>query len=335
MKKLLNSLLYGSSKTKSYLWTLLIVGMGIIGVFIAGFVKAEGVLLALGVFLTGLEMVVLQSMSFHEIIKEGEEGIAHRRKLLDPKTGPVKPDALEEPKQEEDEKEETYLDQYDEAAIKKVLLAYKVKKEHKKIMIDHSSHFSIVQCPAFIWKDKKCLQLLLLEDKPRIIKLPLEKMKAIGYAKMQEASPKDYAAFQKNGFASRLFFEFLPKTYELSAGGERLYKNLYVIAPDIRITNTSAKNAFDLLEIDFYISDKTTNSPNYDDYFKMAYKASILWKDEVIDTNEYKEKIKILLSSLATENISDEAFEESLRQLVKHKLITKDYAEYYREIRKG
>lgn len=331
MRKLINSFLYGSSKTKSYLWTLLIVGIGILGVFTAGFINGEGVLLALGVLLTGMEIVVIQSMSFHDVIKDGEEGKAKRFKPADSEEGDREPEELEEG----GDKEDSYLDRYNETALKKVMVAYKVKKDHKKVMVDYSSRFSICQCAAFIWKDKGCVNLLLLEKKPRIIKLPAEKITAVGYAKMKEADEQDYEAFKSNGFTARLFEPFLPKLYKSGTGGERLYKNLYVIPPDIMVTNTSVKNAFDILEADFCVSDKITGSAEYDDYFKMAYKASILWKDEVIDTGEYKEKIKILLHSLATENLSDEVFEESLNQLVKHKLITKDYAQYYREVRQG
>ncbi len=243
---------------------------------------------------------------------------------------------IEKPQIEKPEEKRKSVNEYTDKEIKKLMHAFKVKRDHKKVIIDLSIKFRIRQCPAFMWRERKELIFLLLEEEPRTISIPLEKIKSIQYDKMVEAKPRtDYESFREPGLVTKLFSPYLPQYHEFEHNGRmEIYKNLYTIVPDIQLTNHSVRDAFDMLQVDIEVNDSITNSPMYDDYFKMAYRTHILWLDQVITTNEYKDKIKVLLTSLAGEDISKEIFHEVLNQLIHHKLITWEYGEYYRDLRR-
>ena len=387
MKKLVNSLLYGSSKTKSYLWSMLVIlGMAltftILAIGMASLPMAIFALLAVG-----LDVAIYQSVSFRDIVKDGEEGLERRKieklkkkaeKLQEDnleakrkKTGDELVDELgikefssnalnkkvvkgkekkveeeenetgekkkkEDKKEKEEAKKESHIKKYNEKSIKKLMIKYKVKKEHRKVMIDGSKAFRIRQCPAYLWKNRKEVSFLLLEEEPRIIKIPIDRIREIGYKKMVEANPtSDYPEFMEPSLITKLFSEFLPQYKEGSYRGKMgAFKNLYTVTPDICITNTSAKNLLDIIEVEFAVHDEVTNSRNFSEYYKTAYQTNILWKDGVISTSEYKNRVKRLLTHVAQEPISKQIYDDLLQQLVQHKLITNEYASYYRELKK-
>ncbi|MFA9462842.1 MAG: hypothetical protein ACERKN_00975 [Velocimicrobium sp.] len=365
MRKLVNSLLYGSSKTKSYLWSMLVllciaVAFGILAIGMASFPMGIVSFLSLG-----LDGVIYQSVSFNDMVKDGEEAAQrHTIETIKKKSKKLQPDhlnALAKKTGDElidelginalssndlnvtttdkgagSEKKQIYLEKYNDKSIKKLMVKYKVKKEHRKVMIDFSEIFRVHQCPAYLWKDRKNVNFLLLEEKPRIIKISMDRIKGIGYAKMVEAKPtNEYQSFMEPCLITKVFSEFLPIYKEGTYLGKRgVYKNLYILTPDIRITSTSARNLFDVIEVEFSVSDDVTNSKSYSEYYKVAYKDNILWKDGVITTNEYKERIKSLLTYVAKEKLSKQVYYDLLEQLSEHKLITKDYASYYRTLKK-
>ncbi|MEG2439968.1 MAG: hypothetical protein RSB37_00520 [Acetivibrio sp.] len=351
MRKIWYSMLYGDFKTKVYLWSMVILFILSMSFFGAALITWSFPIGVGGAVALCLDVLIYLSISFEELVKDGEKQALKKRvkkQLNQKKDGEelieesgmeelVKKNKEEMQKEEDrEENKKTHLDQYDDKTIKQLMIQYKVKKEHKKIMIDISQTFHIKNCPAYIWKERKEVFLLLLEEKPRIIHIPIEKIRTIGYEKMVDARPSiDYGEFKEHCMITKLFSEFLPQYKEGTYRGKPgVYKNLYRMAPDIQITNTSARNLFDVLGVDFEIKDEVTNSDFYSAYYKMAYKTNILWKDGVIGTSEYKEKIKELLNLVATEKLSKQIFDELLEQLVKNKLITIEYAAYYRELRK-
>ncbi len=372
MRKIVNSLLYGSSKTKSYLWSMLGLLCVALVFTILAITRASFPMAIVAFLAIGIDVAVFQSVSLEDMVKDGAEGvekkkvkkIKHKAEKLsmgylntkDKKTGDElvdelgmeilssknkKKDISKEEKDEEDEEDDekekkSCLKNYDSKSIKKLMLKYKVKKEHRKVMIDSSSAFRIRQCPAYLWKDRKDINFLLIEKEPRIIKIPIERIKGIGYDKMVEAKPtSDYQNFMEPCIITKLFSEYVPLYKEGSYHGKvGVFKNLYTVIPDIRITSTSAKNLFDILEVEFAVADEVTNSRAYSEYYKVAYKANILWKDSVISTSEYKDRIKKLLTYVASEHLSKQVYDDLLQQLVDHKLITNEYAIYYRGLKK-
>lgn len=359
MGKIINSFLYGSSKTKAYLWGMLALALTAL-VFI-GLAAALGsiAMMLFAVFFIGFDVYLFQSVSFKDTIKEGEEE-AEKQKQQKKRERARKHQALQQQKRktgeeliaelqmeelsapgrkdspkEKEEKRNPSLKKYDQKSIKQMMVKYKVKKEHRKVIIDSSDRFDIYQCPAYAWKDRREAYFLLLEKEPRIVRIPIDKIRGIGYQRMVEAKPvSDYQNFMEPCLVTKLFSEYLPNYKEGSYRGKMgAFKNLYTVIPDIRFTNTSARNLLDILEVEFAPVDEITESTMYSEYYKTAYRASILWKDGVITTVEYKDRIKNLLTYVASEPISRQIYEDLLRQLVEHKLITSDYAEYYRKLK--
>ena len=234
---------------------------------------------------------------------------------------------------DENEEEEGAYKKYTKEKIEMLLYKYKVKQEHRKVMVDFCMPFRIRQCPAYIWKDKKNLYFLLLEEEPRRIEIPLNTIDGIHYEKGAAAkNTHEYEAFRKQSFVGSVFLSYLPTYYEKVKNERRmLCKNLYVISPELKVTNMSARNLFDILEVDFILQDAVMTSAKFDSYFKMAYKSNILLRDRVITPDEYKDKIRILLTSITHSEMSERSYMELIDQLEEYKLITEEYAKYYKK----
>lgn len=364
LEKIINSLLFGSTKTKSYLWTMVLLVIGGILLGAAGIITGTAPLWIFGIVFLGLFVMIRQSVSIRELVEDGKEQTGKRRakhfkknvsKLSDEmemtkKTGEEllkelnieaftkknESDKNASNQKENEEKENNPIEKYDTKMVKYLMVKYKVKKEHRKVMIDFSKTFQIEQCPAYMWKDHSFLYFLLLEEEARVIRIPLEKIKYVGYIRLERANPSiEYKQFEEKSLVTELFSEYLPQYKEGSHNGRQgIYKNLYMIAPDISFTNTSARNLLEYLGVDFMPKDEIMQSELRSEYYKKAYKNSILWRDGVISTEEYKNEIKKLMKFLVSENISREAYMDLLNQLVASKLITDEYATYYKELHK-
>ena len=230
---------------------------------------------------------------------------------------------------------EDEIEAYTRKTVKKLFHRYKVKRDHRQILIDKSEKHYINQTPAFIWVDKNEVHLLLIESEPRHMVLPLFSIKEITYLKKQVVNADtDYPAFHRKNMLTDLFRPCLPDyTQSTVVSDMNSYKNLYGFGPDIYVTNNSAKALFDLLGVEFVVNDKVTDSTKVNKYFKDAYKANIMLRDNVIDANGYADKISYILDNLAKASISYNEFKETLNLLIKNKLITQEFAMYYMGIR--
>ncbi len=232
-----------------------------------------------------------------------------------------------------EEEEEIPYKNYTKEKMKQIFYKYKIKEEHRKVMIDFCAPFRIKQCPAYVWRDRKNLYFLLLEEEPRKIEIALNKIDGIHYEKGAVVkSSLDYDKFKEPSFIGSIFVSYLPTYYEKVKNERKHYcKNLYVITPELKVTNTSARSLFDILEADFLLQDKIMTSNRFDTYFKLAYKSNILLRDQVITPEEYKDKIRVLLTSISQGEMSEREYISLINQLEEYKLITKEYAKYYRE----
>ncbi len=368
MKKFINSLLYGSEQTKSYL--IVIIALSALTV-IFGILCVINLSFGFGVLCVGagvLDGIILQNITFEDetyllkrkavMEKEKEDKKAEKNSVQPKQNNEKDSDESEEeefseknlknkdkkklsvPEQEDipvhietKEEEENPYKNYTKEKMNKIFHKYKIKEEHRKVMVDFCMPFRIKQCPAYVWRDKKSLYFLLLEEEPRRIEIALNKIDGIHYERGAVVkSSLDYEKFKEQSFIGSIFLPYLPSYYEKVKNERRQYcKNLYVITPELKVTNTSARNLFDILETDFILQDSIMSSSRFDSYFKIAYKSNILLRDQVITPEEYKEKIRILLTSISQGEISKRAYIGLVDQLEEYKLITKEYAKYYRE----
>ena len=227
------------------------------------------------------------------------------------------------------------LAQYDKKTIKKLLHRYKVKRDHRMVMIDRCDDFFIKQTPAYVWVDGKDFHVLLIEREPRHLTLPVHGLREMKYLKKQVVNKDiDYGAFKGRSMLCEMFRPYLPDlTQSTVVDDPTATKNLYGFGPGIYVTNRSAKNIFDLLAIEFRVDDKVTLSAKVNYYFKEAYKSNILLRDNVIDANGYADRIAKTLDDMAHSRISNGEFEDTLKQMIKNKLITMEFANHYRNVR--
>lgn len=224
---------------------------------------------------------------------------------------------------------------YDRKKVKKTLHKFKVRRDHRMIFVDRSDKLKVKQTPAYIWVEKKEFHLLLIEQEPRHITIPLYQIKNITYLKKQQANEDiDYAAYKGSSVLADMFRPYLPD-YAHSTVVDDLsaYKNLYGIGNDIYVTNRSASALFDLLGVEFQVDDRVTMSNKVNIYFKEAYKSNILLRDNVIDANGYADRISKTLDNLAHSTISYAEFKDTLNLMIRNKLITQEFASYYMGVR--
>jgi len=226
---------------------------------------------------------------------------------------------------------------YTKKKIKKTLHKYKVIKDHRMVLVDRSDKYHIYQTPAYVWVQDNQFHILLIEEEPRLLMVPIFRITEISYLKKQPAEPdKDYSIFKKSTILTESFRPYLPdynqsnKTTDLTS-----YKNLYGITQGIYFTNNSAKNLFDLLGVDFYVEDKVTTSNKVNIYFKEAYKANIKLRDNILDANGYADSITRILDDMAHSSLSYNEFKDTLNLMTKNKLITDEYANHYMDVRNG
>lgn len=226
---------------------------------------------------------------------------------------------------------------YTKKKIKKTMHKYKVMKDHRMVIVDHCDRLHIYQTPAYIWIQDNQLHILLIEEEPRLLMIPLFRITEISYLKKQPVDEeRDYKIFKKSTILTDSFRPYLPdynhsnKTTDLAS-----YKNLYGISQGIYFTNNSAKNLFDLLGVEFFVEDKVTTSNKVNIFFKEAYKANIKLRDNILDANGYADSITKILDDMAHSSISYNEFKDTLNLMIRNKLITDEYASHYMDVRNG
>lgn len=224
---------------------------------------------------------------------------------------------------------------YTKKKIRKTLHKYKVIKDHRMVIVDRSDRYHIYQTPAFIWVQDNQFHILLIEEEPRLLMVPLFRVTEITYLKKQPVDmEKDYKLFEKSTILTDSFKPYLPdynhsnKTSDLT-----VYKNLYGITQGIYFTNNSAKNLFDLLGVEFHVEDKVTTSNKVNIFFKEVYKSNIKLRDNILDANGYADSITRILDDMAHSSISHAEFKDTLNLMIRNKLITDEYASHYMDVR--
>lgn len=222
-------------------------------------------------------------------------------------------------------------EKYNKKVMKKIKRKYRIKMDHRPIIIDSSETYHIKQCPAFIWRAHNKVFLLLLEKEPRRIVIPREMIHNMGYMpEVRADKSKEYVAFQKDNLVTQVFQEFLPDYHDAKVKNDPLkVKNLYTIYPDICISNRSAYEVMDLLLLNFMPKDKITESDKVNGFFKRVYAANIMFKDKVYSITEYKEVVELALKEMCYAEISRREYVLTLENLYKARLISKQYVTHY------
>lgn len=330
MRTIWNTLKYGNKKVIFYV--IFVIAIFIVAAVLFGLAVTNGsAVMGIGaVILILFNIVLLKKLTEEEVeedeLEEKEEG-EKEKKETEEKNRSYTENNLEE-------KEETNYKNYSsKSQIKQYLYTYKVKKENKTVMIDLWSKYRLKQCPAYIWLEKKKLCLLVFDEQPRKLEVPLHTMgTALEYEKGVSANPlKEYVNLKKATLVNAVFAPFIP-TYneEIYNGVSRFRKNRYVLAKEIKFTNTSARTLFELLHLSFEVEDNCTKSYQVNDYVKSAYKRNILLKDEVITIEEYRAEIQKIIKGMIEDNISFDVYIQTIELMAEYHLISGEYESYYK-----
>lgn len=343
MHKIINGLKYGNRKTKSYIVMIafmLLFGTVSFGMVITTKAPLWGMSTA---FCYILAFILIQSVSFKKSGKFISPDVQNDNQAKDSQSkkrrvkatnGKEKQESEEQQGEvEEEEEQEDYLEKLSEKDVRMICVKYKVNKDHRPIIVDSCVSKKIYQCPAYAWMEKGELKLLLFEREPRKITFSKEEIDEIRFERNADVNIyTDYHALAKTSFLKLVFSSYLPTTFEVSQ--KEYKKNLYVIGKDLKVTNTSAKTMLKLLSLNLTVSHLIRDTRYQNPYFESAYALNIMLKDTVLSVKEYKIKIKELLEQLTDAKISNEDFIDYMEQLVKGRLITREYAQYYIERRK-
>jgi hypothetical protein len=356
LEKIINSMLHGNFKTKVFLWSVCLLGIGAIILLLAGIVLSMPALIMGGVVVGLLGLIVSQSVSLNDLTREKKSKTKKSRDKAGKESGVhgSSSDGSNAEEEEEDgsgsksrkqkEKEKSqFLSSFDDKKVKKLLKNHKVNQIHVKVMIDSYPAKKIEQAPAFMWRTDTMLHFLIMTGKAEEFEVPLSDIQGILLVKNVPADPdSDYAFFQYSSFMSKMFQPYLPEYFEGTKEGHlNVTKNTFRIEPGIYLTNSSVANLRSVLlpGVAFLVDDSVMAADRFNEYFKELYRSSLLCKNLVITLDEYREQIQKTLDALLDAPISGTEFVNTIYDLNKYRLITKNdvvlYTQKYRELKMG
>lgn len=195
-------------------------------------------------------------------------------------------------------------------SIEEAKKEYDIPEDYIRIMIETNTDGSIKECPALVWKDNFFLNMLPLVKKSNISCWSVKKFKEVTYKVLSEVDPD--SRYNDIGMAA-LATEFEDRFPEYMFNGQYgTHTGVFMFTESIEITNTSAKAMFELLEPEFILEDAVTSSDKYEPEMKEIYKANLLWKNGVIDTQEYNRIKEISLENLKERVDSRETISEQI-----------------------
>lgn len=326
--KFWNTLLYGSRKAKQCILTIIAFVILFLGLLAASAAMSSLSLGVVSFFVLLMDLLYASSISWKDLERQEKKEQERSEKLARTRKKEIK---KEEYLETEDSLEPMKL--YKGDNIKELLHRYKVKKQHKAILVDSYPKYHIRQCPVFIWTERGMLRFLFLTEKPLKIGIPLKEVSKISYVPNVEAKPmEDYREVFDSKLLSMVFSPYLPSQFMVEKMGRRVMcKNLYELTGGIRLTNLSAKELFSFLQVQFEVQDAFMQSSKNDAYSKEAYRCCLLWKDGVLETEEYKAEISRILKGMMETGMPQATFQHNIQNMVQKRLITKEFADYYIE----
>lgn len=356
IEKILNSMLHGNLKTKIFLWSVALMAVSALILLMAGIILGN-VFLGFGGVIVGLAgLITSQSVSLNDLQREKKKKKKKEKKEKDktkdnmssePSVGSEsefeEPARKEKSKREKDREKAKYLSSLNDKKLKKIMKEHKVNQIHVKVMIDSYPAKNIEQAPAFMWRTDTMLHFMILTGQAEEFEVPLDDIKGFLLVKNVSANPEvDYASFQYSTFISKMFQPYLPAYFETTNNGQlEMKKNTFRIEPGIYLTNTSVANLRKVLlpGVAFLVDDQVIASDRFNEYFKELYRFSLLCKSMVITLEEYREQIPKTLDALLDAPISGTEFVNTIYDLNKYRLISKNdvvtYTQRYRELKMG
>lgn len=364
MKKVLEGLKNGDWKTRLYIiGTTLLMLAGVGGIVVSFMINSMWLFLAgvaagiAAVVIAQRFTIITEELETEEAPETVEEQPAAEQVPEPEKSHPEQPVKKKEAEPEHEEADtmkkkperaETVapekkparaeaLDAYDQKKLKQVFYKYKVKRDHKCIIIDSWKQHQILQAPAYIWISRRKVHFLVMEKETREIEVPRTELMTLLYHPGVVCQTKEeYPQFRKETMMSKIFSKYLPSYRSGNRNGKPvIYKNLFELGHGLYLTNTSARVVLDMLQPVFQVDDQVTRDVRCQEVVKDIYKLGILLRNLVYTAKEYKDLVDDKIQTLASTGISEAEYTEILQMLFRMNLITAEYMEYYKRYRAG
>ena len=311
--KIIRSMTQGSTKTKLFLWAMILLGIASVVLFVAAWIMQIPVFVLAALVLLAVAFGAVNSVTINTQKAQKSNKDAYDAKEEDDRSP-----------QERQREKARYLASLKQKDVKKILKQHKVSQSHQKIMIDSYQERKLEQVPAFAWRTEKTLHFLVLEGHANEFEISMDQIRGIYYEKNVTADiEKDYVPFQYSSYIAKMFQDYLPEYAERNVDGELVYqKNLFYLSNGLYITNTSMANLMKLLpKVPFLLDDNVCRSNRLDAYFKEIYKNRVLCEAHAITMDQYRQTIEDTLEALIQAPISGQEFVKSLRDMSKYHLI--------------
>lgn len=328
--KIIRSMTQGSTKTKLFLWAMILLGIASVVLFVAAWIMQIPVFVLAALVLLAVAFGAVNSVTINTQKAQKSNKDAYDAREEDARSP-----------QERQREKARYLASLKQKDVKKILKQHKVSQSHQKIMIDSYQERKLEQVPAFAWRTEKTLHFLVLEGHANEFEIPMDQIRGIYYEKNVTADiEKDYVPFQYSSYIAKMFQDYLPEYAERNVDGELVYqKNLFYLSNGLHITNTSMANLMKLLpKVPFLLDDNVCRSNRLDAYFKEIYKNRVLCETHAITMDQYRQTIEDTLETLIQAPISGQEFVKSLRDMSKYHLIDQQQvsrcSQKYRQVKK-
>lgn len=232
------------------------------------------------------------------------------------------------------EKKIDYLKTYTSGNIKKLMKEYKVSKDYVPVIIDRSRRYDINKSPALCWKKGNDINFLVFEAAARVVSVPYFDFRRVTYRhNVSEPEIEAYDYIRKN-MASYDMFEDVMPTFNVTGnrlGVAQYSKNLYVFGGVIEVTAASMRALNERFPLEMKLFESLNLKGKYDKYFSDAYESKMLWTDNVISQKAFQDRIRAILQKMVDDDkLMWYDFNDDLTQMIKYKLVTDEYADYFR-----
>lgn len=232
------------------------------------------------------------------------------------------------------EKRIDYLKTYTMSNVKKLMKEYKVSKDYVPVIIDRCRRYDVSRTPALCWKKGNDVNFLVFEASARVISVPYFDFRRVTYRhNVPEPELEAYDYIRKNMASYEMFEDVMP-TFNVTGnklGAMQYAKNLYVFGGMVEVPAASMRALNARFSLELKLFESLNLKGTYDEYFSDAYESKILWTDNVISQKAFQDRIRTTLQKMVDDDkLMWYDFNDDLTQMVRYKLVTDEYADYFR-----
>ncbi|MEE3393327.1 MAG: hypothetical protein VZR00_06535 [Lachnospiraceae bacterium] len=238
--------------------------------------------------------------------------------------------------QEKQEAQITFISEFDEKKLKKMVRKNKVPQVHEIVMIDKYPQRQLVQVPAVMWRSDTRLYFITIEKNSDQFNVALQDIKSVEMIRNVSADvDTEYVPYRGSVNVRSMFQRFLPEYHQSTSNGEMRYtKTLFRIEPGIFFTNSSVNSIMSVMHnLPVELHDKVMDSGFFSKYFKMIYKEGMLCQDLVISVETYHRRAADILQQMVDDrNVTRRDFSNTVNEINRYHLLPKSMIAKYSQL---